>query len=84
MVGKCKNFPKGFLCFTGRNEVVAKVIFLQASVCPQGDGPGGVCIPGGGGVSTPGGCLVGGWSAPGEVWSWGGLWSRGVFFKKNF
>ena len=24
--------------FTGRNEVVAKVIFLQASVCPQRGG----------------------------------------------
>ena len=31
-------------CFlvTGRNEVVAKVIFLQVSVCPQG---GGGCLP---------------------------------------
>ena len=27
--------------FTGRNEVVAKVMFLQVSVCPQG---GGVCL----------------------------------------
>ena len=28
---------------TGRNEVVAKVIFLQVSVCPQGGGEG-VCL----------------------------------------
>ena len=28
---------------TGRNEVVAKVIFLQVSVCPQGEGGG--CLP---------------------------------------
>ena len=28
--------------FTGRNEVVAKVMFLQVSVCPQG---GGGCLP---------------------------------------
>ena len=41
------HFP---LFFTGRNEVVAKVIFLQASVCPRG-----VClVPGG--VLSPGGC----------------------------
>ena len=38
-----------------RNEVLAKVIFLQAFVCPQGgSGPGGVCVCGlqffGGGV----------------------------------
>ena len=30
------------LLFTGRNEVVAKVIFLQVSVCPRG---GGGCLP---------------------------------------
>ena len=36
---------------TGRNEVVAKVIFLQVSVCPRG----GVLSPGGG-VLSPGGC----------------------------
>ena len=28
--------------FTGRNEVVAKVMFLQVCVCPQG---GGGCLP---------------------------------------
>ena len=42
---------------TGRNEVVAKVIFLQACVCPRG----GVLSPGGGvlspgGILSPGGC----------------------------
>ena len=30
------------LLFTGRNEVVAKVMFLQVCVCPQG---GGGCLP---------------------------------------
>ena len=46
--------------FTGRNEVLAKVIFLQACVCPQGGGgglvPGGVWSPifrGGRGVWSP-------------------------------
>ena len=29
------------LLFTGRNEVVAKVMFLQVCVCPQGGG----CLP---------------------------------------
>ena len=38
--------------FTGRNEVVAKVIFLQASVCPRGV----VCVVRGG--SGLGGCLA--------------------------
>ena len=43
---------------TGRNEVVAKVIFLQVSVCPQGGvlSPGGVVcggVVGGCGVSDP-------------------------------
>ena len=42
------------LIFTGRNEVVAKVIFLQASVCPRGGGASS------GGVSALGGCLLGG------------------------
>ena len=39
-----KNFLKciHYFIFTGRNEVVAKVIFLQVSVCPQGGE--GVCL----------------------------------------
>ena len=48
---------------TVRNEV-AKVMFLQACVCPQG---GGVC--------SQGGCLLWGVSAPGDVCSRGGVCS---------
>ena len=49
-----------FKCFiTGRNEVVTKVIFLQASVCPQG----GWCAWFGGVWSGRGVCLVRGVSA---------------------
>ena len=33
---------KGKLAITGRNEVVAKVMFLQVCVCPRG---GGGCLP---------------------------------------
>ena len=51
---------------TGRNEVVAKVIFLQASLCPQG----GVYL-------VPGGVWSGGSGLGGRVWS-GGWSSRGV------
>ena len=35
------DFPKVSLLNTGRNEVVAKVMFLQVCVCPQGGG----CLP---------------------------------------
>ena len=52
-----------FKVITGCNEV-AKVMFLQVSVCPQGgSGPGGVWSQEG--VSGPRG-----------VWSWGGVCSR--------
>ena len=60
--------------FTGRNEVLAKVIFSQACVCPQGGGAcskflGGACSKFSGGVPAPkfrggacskfsGGCLL--------------------------
>ena len=39
----CTKIPTAFLSehiFTGRNEVVAKVMFLQVCVCPQGG-----CLP---------------------------------------
>ena len=51
---------------TGRNEVVAKVIFLQASVCPQGSvlNPGGLYLVPGRGYLVPGG-MVGGGCGPG-------------------
>ena len=54
-----------WILFTVRNEV-AKVMFLQARVCPRGGGllPGGVCSRG--------------MSAPGCVCSEGGVCSRGV------
>ena len=67
------------MMFTVRNEV-AKVIFLQVCVCPQGGGawlggsgpggvpgPRGVCsqeVPAPGGRVWSGGCLVLGGSAP--------------------
>ena len=61
---------------TVRNEV-AKVMFLQVSVCQQGGvpGPGGCllrggCLVPGGGVPAPGGLLRGGLL-------WGGAWSGG-------
>ena len=44
------------------NEV-AKVMFSQACVCPQGDV----------------GCLVGAGLLPGGAWSQGGAWSWGVW-----
>ena len=46
-----------FICtiFTGRNEVLAKVIFSQASVIHSVHGGG--CLQIWGGVSGPGGCL---------------------------
>ena len=55
--------------FTGRNEVLAKVIFSEACVILS---TGGCLVPGGclqfsEGVSGPGGCLV-----------LGGVWSQGV------
>ena len=58
---------------TGRNEVVAKVIFLQASVCPQGG-----CLVWGGVCSwwclLPGGCLLLGWGGSGmHGYSGGGM-----------
>ena len=63
------------MIFTGRNEVVAKVIFftpvchsVQRGGCvsaPRGGlVPGGVSGPRG--VSAPRGCMLGG-----GVWSWG-------------
>ena len=50
------NSPRGSVIITVRNEV-AKVMFSQACVCPQGEG---CLVPGGGawsrrGVSGPGG-----------------------------
>ena len=33
-----------FSIITGRNEVLAKVMFLQVCVCPQGGGGEGVCL----------------------------------------
>ena len=56
------------LFITGRNEVVAKVIFLHLSVILF---TGGVCLLGG--------CLV-----PGGVWSPGDVWSWGVFLLRGF
>ena len=44
-IGLDLSFPDNqnfFLFLTGRNEVVAKVMFLQVCVCPQG---GGGCLP---------------------------------------
>ena len=52
---------------TGRNEVLAKVIFLQACVCPRG----------GGGGSGPGGVVSNFWGVSnfsgGSPIFWGGL-----------
>ena len=59
------------LIITVCNEV-AKVMFSQACVCPQGGVPGP-----GGGVCSQGGLLPGG-SPPGDAWSQGGAWSWGV------
>ena len=54
---------------TGRNEVLAKVIFSQASVCPQG----------GGYPSMPCKSVPRGWGlVPGGSGPRGGVWSRGV------
>ena len=65
--------------FTGRNEVVAMVIFLHLSVIHSVH-RGGVLSPRG--VLSPGGCV---WSGGWGVWSRGvsglggwGVWSRGV------
>ena len=61
--------------FTGRNEVLAKVIFSQACVILStgGSGPGGVSGPGGlqilGGVWSRGVL---------QIFRGGGVWSRGV------
>ena len=76
-----------FSLITVRNGV-AKVMFSQACVCPQG----GVCLVGGVAWSQGVGCMVPGWGcmapgwgcmapgwgcmAPGGAWSWGGAWSR--------
>ena len=61
------------IIITGRNEVVAKVMFLQASVI----------LLTGGGVRGCSGGGVRGWSRGGHAWlvtgGWGGMrgWSRG-------
>ena len=65
------------LFITGRNEVVAKVIFLHLSVILF---TGGGCVCSGGvwsqGVSGPRG--MSGPGAPGGFCSCGGVWSQGV------
>ena len=83
---------------TGRNEVLAKVIFSQACVCPQG---GVVCsrfcsnIPGGvggyffGGVYFSGGYFLGGVFFGGVffrggVFFWGGIFLGGYFLGGYF
>ena len=70
---------------TGRNEVVAKVIFLHLFVILFTGGCVvlGVSGPGGGvwcGGSALGGCLIPGWGGgplPGGCLLWGVVWSRG-------
>ena len=66
----CYFFCDKFSCriFTGRNEVLAKVMFLQAFV-----------ILSTGGCLVQGGCLVLGGSGPGGVWSRGGCLQFGGF-----
>ena len=68
-----------FEIFTGCNEVVAKVIFLQACVCPQGGAWSRGCLLPGGGGSDPGGVCSREVSVPGGAWcgGGGGVWSGG-------
>ena len=53
--------------FTGRNEVLAKVIFLQSSVCPQGGIPACLASQSQGGLRFWGSPILGGlqfWGSP--------------------
>ena len=66
------NIRLKFLLVTGRNEVLAKVIFSQASVCPQG----GSFFGGGGGSSK----FLGGGGVPPNFWRGVLQIFGGVFF----
>ena len=76
--------PSGSDVITGRNEVVAKVIFLHLFVILF---TGGVSAPGGGlltgGVSVPGGVCFGWVSAPGGGLLWG-VYAPQKFFNFYF
>ena len=70
---------------TGRNEVMAKVIFLQACVCPRGGGGvlnlGGLVrgVSGLGGCGWSGGVWSGGMAGPGGLVGGGGVWIPNFF-----
>ena len=72
-----KSFSSTIFIFTGRNEVLAKVIFLQACVCPQWGGgyPSMPCRSVRGGSLVPGGLQFFGGGSP---IFWGGLQFFGI------